>query len=296
MLNETQISEFKRQGYLMLPGLVSETVRGDLLSQLQEWVEESRQHEANYGFDTPNSKARFDLEQGHTSSNPRLRRVANPTDISEIYQRLLFEGDLPEVVSDLIGPNVFFHHCKLNNKFPGAGTRVEYHADHPFDPHTNDDGITVLLFLDDMDEGNGCARLVPGSHRERYTHFHDGKFIGSTDPALFDQFDGRADSLVGKAGDVCLMDIWTLHGGGPNQSQDRDRRMLIADYRAADAFAIMPPAVPSRFYRRIVAGEPTHVARLREGTMEILEPYPDDSFFGLQGQQAAGEGAGEAVQ
>ena len=95
MLSETQISEFKRQGYLMLPGLVSEAVRGDLLSQLQEWVEESRQYEANYGFDTPNGKARFDLEQGHTSSNPRLRRVANPTDISEIYQRLLFEGDLP---------------------------------------------------------------------------------------------------------------------------------------------------------------------------------------------------------
>jgi hypothetical protein len=65
--------------------------------------------------------------------------------------------------------------------------------------------------------------------------------------------------------------------------------MLIADYRAADAFALMPPAVPSRFYRRIVAGKATHIARLREGTMEILEPYPDDSFFGLQGQKAAGE-------
>jgi len=72
MLSETQISEFKRQGYLMLPGLVSETVRGDLLSQLQEWVEESRQHDANYGFDTPNGKARFDLEQGHTAAHPRL--------------------------------------------------------------------------------------------------------------------------------------------------------------------------------------------------------------------------------
>jgi len=29
--------------------------------------------------------------------------------------------------------------------------------------------------------------------------------------------------------------------------------------------------------------------------MEILEPYPDDSFFGLQGQQAAGE-ASEASE
>ena len=65
--------------------------------------------------------------------------------------------------------------------------------------------------------------------------------------------------------------------------------MLIADYRAADAFALAPPIVPSRFYHKIVAGKATHVARLREGTMEILEHYSDDSFFGLQGQQTAGE-------
>ena len=30
-----------------------------------------------------NGKAQFDLEQGHTAENPKLRRVANPTDISE---------------------------------------------------------------------------------------------------------------------------------------------------------------------------------------------------------------------
>jgi len=289
MLSDTDKAQFDRNGYLMLPGLVPETVRQGLMGQLDVWVEQSRTYEANYGFDTPNGKARFDLEQGHSAVEPRLRRVANPADISQPYQALLFEGALPEVVSDLIGPDVFFHHCKLNNKFPGMKARVEYHADHPFDPHTNDDGITVLLLLDDMDEGNGCMRVVPGSHQERYTHFRDDKFIGSTDPDLFDNFDQRAESIIGKAGDVCLMDIWTLHGGGPNLSQDRSRRMLIADYRAADAFAIVPPAVPSKFYRKIVAGKATHVARLREGTMEILEPYPDDSFFGLQGQQTAGE-------
>ena len=124
MLSEIQTSEFKDRGYLMLPGLVSEAVCKDLLAQLDQWVQESRGHQANYGFDTPNGKARFDLEKGHSATDPRLRRVANPVDISEVYQTLLFEGDLPKVVADLIGPNVFFHHCKLNNKFPGAGLGI----------------------------------------------------------------------------------------------------------------------------------------------------------------------------
>ena len=289
MLTQTQKSEFSANGYLMLKNLVAPTDLEPLLSELGRWVEGSRTYNTNYGFDTPDGKARFDLEQGHSAEQPRLRRVANPADISEVFQELLFRGAVPEAVADLIGPDVFFHHCKLNNKFPGMKTRVEYHADHPFDPHTNDDGITMLLFLDDMDEGNGCARIVPGSHKERYTHFEDGKFIGSTDPSLFEEFDQRADSITGKAGDVCLMDIWAVHGGGPNSSENRSRRMLVADYRAADAFALVSPAVPSKFYRRIVAGKPTHIARLRAGTMEILEPYKDDSFFGLQGQKAAGE-------
>lgn len=184
MLNDSQREEFKSKGYLKIPGLIPESTRKLMLDQLSDWVEESRSYDANYGFDTPNGKARFDLEQSHSADHPRLRRVANPVDISEAYQSVLFFGKLPEVVADLIGPDVFFHHCKLNNKFPGGTTRVEYHADHPFDPHTNDDGVTLLLFLDDMDEGNGCMRIVPGSHKERYTHFKNGNFIGSTDPSF----------------------------------------------------------------------------------------------------------------
>ena len=85
------------------------------------------------------------------------------------------------------------------------------------------------------------------------------------------------------------MDIWTMHGGGPNTSTNRPRRVLIADYRAADAYPLTSPAVPSKFYRKIVAGKGTHIARLRAEMMEILEPYKDDSFFSLQGQKAAGE-------
>ena len=287
ILNDEQTQSFRERGWCLVPGLIDEAARARLLAELDGWVDESRAHNANFGFDTPNGKARFDLEDGHSADRPKLRRVANPCDISAIYADLVLEGSIPAAVAELIGPDVVFHHCKLNNKFPGMETRVNYHQDHPYDPHTNDDGITVLLMLDDMNDDNGCLRIVPGSHRERPTHFRDGKFVGTTDPALYDDYDARAESLVGKAGDVALMDIWSLHGGGPNRSQG-PRRMMIADYRAADAFPLTPPAVPSMLYRTVVAGHATHVARFRAGTCEVLEPYDDDSFFGLLGQKAAG--------
>ncbi|MBT4986205.1 MAG: hypothetical protein HOM87_00225, partial [Proteobacteria bacterium] len=67
MLNHSQRGEFKSKGYLKIPGLITESTRKLMLDQLSDWVEESRSYDANYGFDTPNGKARFDLEQSHSS-------------------------------------------------------------------------------------------------------------------------------------------------------------------------------------------------------------------------------------
>ena len=192
MLTKEQVDQFQEKGYLVLRSLVTSEIRGQLLSELNKWAEQSLSHKVNYGFDTPDGKARFDLEKGHSVQQPRLCRVANPCDISEAFQGVLFEGVLPEAVADLISLNVKFHHCKLNNKYPGMNARVEYHADHPYDPHTNDDGISLLLLLDDMDENNGSLRMIPGSQKVRHRHFNDGRFIGSIDPSHFKEFDSHA--------------------------------------------------------------------------------------------------------
>jgi len=288
LLNEDQTTHFWEHGYIAASAAAAPEVCETLLEEFNTWREESREHDANYGFDTVDGKARFDLEEGHSAEHPKLRRVANPVDISEAYRRVLFEGTIPEMVADLIGPDVKFHHCKLNIKMPGMDTKVEYHQDHPYDPHTNDNMVSILLLLDDMSEENGCLRVVPGSHCERYSHFKDGEFTGMTTPDLYDNFQARSVPVEGSAGDVCLMHTWTVHGGGPNRSGSL-RRLLICDYNAADAFPLTTPAIPSPHNGRMVHGNSTRIARLTQTEIEIRAPYKDDSFFGLTGQKAAGE-------
>jgi hypothetical protein len=189
-------------------------------------------------------------------------------------------------VTQLIGPDVKFHHCKLNMKLPGMGTYVGYHQDHPFDPHTNDDVAVALLMLDDTTLENGCLTVVPGSHRERYSHYRGDTFVGEIAAEHHADFDRRAVPIIGKAGDVCLQSTWMVHGGGPNRT-DRPRRILICDYTAADAFWLLPPIVPSPHSGRIVRGKPTRIARFSAGTKELPQHYADDSFFGAQGQKTA---------
>ena len=60
----------------------------------------------------------------------------------------------------LIGPNIRFHHGKVNSKLPGSGTEVKWHQDFPFEPMTTDDMITCLLFIDDVTLENGPLEVI----------------------------------------------------------------------------------------------------------------------------------------
>jgi phytanoyl-CoA hydroxylase len=90
--------------------------------------------------------------------------------------------------AELIGPAIRFHHGKVNSKLPGSGTQAKWHQDFPFEPMTNDDMITCLLFIDDVTLENGPLEVIPGSHREPlYSHWHDGEFTGAVDDGIVEE-------------------------------------------------------------------------------------------------------------
>jgi ectoine hydroxylase-related dioxygenase (phytanoyl-CoA dioxygenase family) len=284
MLTKDQIQNYQDNGFIIVHQAITLKKLKAMQDELQLWIEESKKHKKNYG-DTPNGKAQFDLEQGHSAENPKLRRVANPTDISQVYRDVLFEGSAIEAVADLIGPNVKFHHCKLNIKLPNMKARVDYHQDHSFDPHTNDDHLTLLILLDDMNEENGCLRVLKGSHKgPRFTHYDGDEYVGKVEEKIQEKCRSDATKIEGMAGDICLMHTWSLHGGTANLSKN-PRRMLISDLTAADNWPLMPPMIPSIYSGKIILGEITRRVRFREGEFELPKHYIADSFFGAQGQK-----------
>ncbi len=285
ILSPAEKQHFHEHGYLLRKSAVEENLLVELDEELDQWMELCKTHDANFGT-TVDGKARFDLEAGHTRDNPKLRRVANPADISEKFQKLLWGGPVIDMVADLIGPDLRFHHCKLNTKFPGMETVVYYHQDHSFDPHTNDDMLAILVMLDESTLENGCLRIVPGSHKDRYSHFKDGEFVGAIDEKYNEQFDRDSVPITANRGDVCFMHCWAVHGSQSNQS-DLPRRLLISEYTAADSYPLLSPALPSKYTGRLIRGEASRMARLREDEIEIRTAYAHDSFFGVQGQPSA---------
>ncbi|MEM1197723.1 MAG: phytanoyl-CoA dioxygenase family protein [Pseudomonadota bacterium] len=285
-LTQEQIDQFWRDGVLT----VEEAVTVEELSALRDvfagWVDESRGHEEDYG-ETLDGRARFDLEPGHSAESPALRRVQSPEEVSEVYADVMRNARTVDYVVDLIGPAIKFHHGKVNSKLPGAATKVKFHQDFPFQPMTNDDLITALLFVDDVTLENGPLEVVPGSHKgPLYPHWHGGKFTGTVADDVVEAHQNKIVKCTGKAGSVCLMHSSLLHGSAPNLS-DKPRTLYIATYYAEDAIELSENHLPSTLTHELIRGEPSGRVRCSAFDMPLPEKPDDTSFFA---QQAAGEG------
>jgi ectoine hydroxylase-related dioxygenase (phytanoyl-CoA dioxygenase family) len=287
VLSQSQIDRFRSEGVLV----VQEGVTAAQLARMQEevaaWVEESRSHRHPFGPATIDGRPRFDLGAEHRADRPALRRVNNPSDISPAFEQVMLNAAMVDMIADLIGPDVKFHHCKINLKLPGTDTDVGWHQDFAYTPHSNDDLVTALVMLDDMTSENGCLRVLPGSHRGAlHTHYVQGRFVGFIGAEAIRALDGPELAITAPAGSVCLMHTRLVHGSRPNRS-DQPRGIYIAVYSAADAVPLALSPLPNPNEGRIVRGAPGRTARLMPGTVELPPAERPASFFVTQGQRSA---------
>lgn len=280
-LTAEEVAAFQRDGHLTVHGAVTAGELAALRVQLAAWIEESRGHAAAWG-EQVDGRPRFDLASGHDADNPQLRRVNNPSEVSDAFRAVMAGSRMTDMVADLIGPDVAFHHCKINLKLPGADTEVGWHQDFAYTPHSNDDLVTALLFLDEVTEENGALAVVPGSHRDGLKSlWADGRFTGAVAEPVAAEARRRAVLSTGPAGSVCLMHTMLLHGSRANASA-RSRNLYIAVYAAADAVPLAPSPVPSSLQGTIVRGVRARCARLTGGMIELPPHYGASSFFEIQ--------------
>ncbi|MFT5639783.1 MAG: phytanoyl-CoA hydroxylase, partial [Paracoccaceae bacterium] len=245
------------------------------------WVNESRSHDGPFGA-MQDGRPRFDVEPGHSASKPGLRRVGSPTEISQAHEDAAFDSPMADMVAALIGPNVRFHHAKVNSKLPGTKTTVKWHQDFTFDPHSNDDVLTALLFVDDVTAENGPLMVVPGSHSgPLYSLWQGGVFTGAVEEKVAVDLSAKAVSCIGAAGSVCLMNSRLAHASSFNRSP-LARSLFIAAYAAADALPLAQNAVPSSHAGRIVRGVEPGRIRSTAFDIEMPELPKGASFFDQQ--------------
>ena len=213
VLTQAQREFYFENGYLLVPSVIS----GEWLERLRQVTDEMVARTRSMA----ESDGVFDLEAGHSADSPRLRRLSNPVEHHETYWEFASQSILPDVMADLVGPDVKFHHSKLNFKWAGGGSEVKWHQDISYWPHTNYSPLTAGLYLYDCGPEQAPLLVVPGSHQgELFDQYDDeGDWTGHLSPVdLKAVATETAAELAGPAGSVTIHNCRVVHGSLPNLS------------------------------------------------------------------------------
>ena len=253
-LTINQIKEYDEKGFLSIESFVRNDWLSDLKKITYEMIEESRK--------VKETNNKFVVECNHSSENPRLLRLNMPQDQHEIYAKFAMEGPILNLAEDLLGPDIKFHHGKLNFKWSGGGSEIKWHQDIPFWPHTAYNVLTIGVALDDISDQMGPMGVMPGSHKGPiYDHYNkDGKWCGYIDDIEIEKLNlNKIHYLKGPAGSVTIHHCRAIHGSLPNNHPKLPRPFLLFAYSAANCLPLTPYNQPSKFNGMIVRGEnPTY--------------------------------------
>ena len=249
ILTQAQREHYFEHGYVGVQSLVPRDVLDELIAVTQEFVDKSRKETRSGDV--------FDIGPGHSAEAPVLRRLKSPDERHQVYWNFA-TGVMADVAADLVGPNVAFHHSKLNFKWYDESDTVKWHQDIQFFPHTNYNVATIGCYLADTDMNNGPLAVLRGSHNEDlYDQYDsDGNWTGmlsDEDAAGIDM--SRADYLTGPAGSITVHNARTLHYS-PSSKSPEPRPLLLNCYSAADAKAYTAHPLPTSHTYEIVRGEP----------------------------------------
>lgn len=210
-------------GYVYLPGLLD---AADVLTA-QEDLRRAL-HAAGWLAGTDDlTVARRDLRfsaDSFATVYPAVQRV-------ESFHRLAHHPRLSGLARSLLGGTVFCHPAKVVRLAPPTRDARTYatraHQDFVVQ-HVAADVLTFWIPLADCSAERQGLRIIPGSHRGGYLPTDPGQ--GGARPLYLDVSpdDARWATAEYRPGDVVLFHSLTVHGGGPNTT---DELRVSADIR-----------------------------------------------------------------
>jgi len=175
------------------------------------------------------------LQYEHQPGSRALRVVEPVHHLDAQLEALVDDARLVEPLCDWLGESeLALFTDKLNLKPAGNGSGFRWHQDAPYWSGGCDHLErlpNVMLALDDADLGNGCFRVMVGSHVQGMLPGCRGPGVLEplfTDPACLDP--GCEVALAVPAGSLIFFDPFLVHGSGPNRSP-RARRALVLTYQ-----------------------------------------------------------------
>jgi hypothetical protein len=223
MLSDNQVEQFNRDGYLRGSRVLCDAEVETLREEMARVIDD---------------RDRSDLPQPVWINNltgdeaQPVWQIVNIWEASEAFRDLIGHPTIVEEMAQLTGAGALrIWHDQIQYKPASNGGVNMWHQDAPLWPIlTPMTEVSAWIALDDVDEGNGCMSMVPGSHRWG----NNIDFLGT-----LRDFDGLPDVFGGhlvqvracpvSKGEVHFHHALTWHGSPANRSP-RPRRAIALHY------------------------------------------------------------------
>ncbi len=248
ILTESQRARYFADGYLVLPDYVPQHWLARLQAAAAELLDRSRA--------VTRSDSVFVLEEGHSAAHPRLHRVTSPQDQHPDIWAFFTDPVMTDLAADVVGPDVKFHHAKLNVKSEKGTRGFKWHQDIPAWPHTDYSPVTIGVYLDGCTQDQGPLSCVRGSHKGPLHSMYDDDrnfVVHIRDEELRDLRVDMIEPALGGPGTTLLLNCRTIHGSLENRS-DRPRPLLLPVYSSANSFAYTASPITSPHMGDVVRG------------------------------------------
>jgi ectoine hydroxylase-related dioxygenase (phytanoyl-CoA dioxygenase family) len=271
-LSDAQRRAFFDHGFLVLPDYVPQAWLQRLRAAMAELLDRSRT--------VTQSDSIYVLEEGHSRDTPRLHRVSSPQDQHPVFWEFFTDPVMTDLAADVVGPDVKFHHAKLNVKSGKGSQGFGWHQDIPAWPHTDFSPVTIGVYIDGCTAEQGPLTVAEGSHDGPLFSMYDdaGNFVVKIrDKDLGWLTDDKVRTITGGPGTTLLLNCRTVHGSALNRASAA-RPLLLPVYSSADSFAYTPSPIPSPHQGDIVRGKPARFASFDTRPVEM----PPDWRFGYK--------------
>ncbi|MCA9740642.1 MAG: phytanoyl-CoA dioxygenase family protein [Deferribacteres bacterium] len=281
-LSAEQRAFYDREGYLVLPGLLTDGEMQPVRAALQQKVD-------SIANDLVAAQLVHDPMRGEPFATRLARLFAGLSDQDFLkfgrswrdripgYFDLMSNPKILDAVESLIGPEIFANPVyNVRPKVPkvAAGV-VPWHQDKSYWPDANANPvITVWIALVDANHENGCLQLMPRTHKKRLLRYQRETTSGTgyleVEPAYVRKNKREVVSLPIQAGGAILFNDRLIHCSTANNS-DHVRWSVDLRYQPTDqdpmpqhgaGFLARSQAFPQRIatLEDWLAGKPEHEA------------------------------------
>ena len=224
MLRPEQVAKFQAEGFLLGNKVLSDEQVGVLQDELDRVIRDN----GKPGIPQP---VRI-MDIAGQSGSP-VWQIVNIWQASDAYRELIFNPTVIEEVAQLTGAKQLrIWHDQIQYKPKETGGVNMWHQDSPYWPtlKPKDVMVTAWIALDDVDAGNGCMRMIPGTHKwgDRIDFIHTIKDFYNP-PAEYNGNKLEVRYCPVPQGHVHFHHALTWHGSGENKS-GRPRRAIALHY------------------------------------------------------------------